>query len=206
VFSATTATRGAELWVAPLDQTPPRITPALTGTRQGQTWTSDVTVSFVVEDPDSAVVSSGCATVQVTQDTPGLSLTCSALSEGGRASVTVVVRRDTTPPQLTCPDAVHADALAGVLLGWTVHDALDPAPQVTVPPLVDLPQQTVELVAVDSAGNRSTCTVAVTIDAVVPAPPPAVGCSCRAAPTGLPWTVLVALALFARRRRVSGTA
>lgn len=86
------------------DTTPPVIAATVTGTLGLNNWyTSDVTVSWSVTDPESDVTSqSGCTAVSVTSDTSGLSLTCEAASTGGTASETVTIKRDTVPPTVTC--------------------------------------------------------------------------------------------------------
>jgi len=82
------------------DMTPPVITPLVTGTLGDNGWyTSDVSVSFAYEDPDSAISSAvGCNLAIQTTDTAGTTFTCTVTSEGGSASGSVTVKRDTTPP------------------------------------------------------------------------------------------------------------
>jgi hypothetical protein len=65
-------------------------------------YTGDVTVTWSVVDPQSSVVTSGCAPTKITADTAGTTLTCIATSDGGTSSATVTVRRDATPPAVTC--------------------------------------------------------------------------------------------------------
>lgn len=88
--------------VAPVDTTPPVVTPAVVGTIGANGWyRSDVNVSWVVSDPESEVTSTaGCEPSVVTQDTPGHILTCQATSAGGTTSQSVTVKRDATPPTI----------------------------------------------------------------------------------------------------------
>ena len=88
----------------PPDPTPPEITYTVTGTLGANGWyVSDVTVSWSVSDPESAVTStSGCGTTTIDYDTTGVTLTCTATSAGGTSSVSVTIERDATPPQITC--------------------------------------------------------------------------------------------------------
>ena len=69
------------------DNTPPSITPVVTGTLNGDWYTSDVNVSWTVTDPESSVTSTtGCSATTVTTDTNGITLPCSATPAGGTAS------------------------------------------------------------------------------------------------------------------------
>jgi hypothetical protein len=85
---------------APPDTTGPVITPNVSGTLGNNGWyTSDVTVSWGVSDPDSPISSSsGCATTTITTDTAGTTLTCTATSAGGTSSESVTIKRDATAP------------------------------------------------------------------------------------------------------------
>ena len=85
------------------DTTPPVITPSINGTLGSNAWyVSDVTVSWTVEDPESAISSSsGCGPTNVNADTAGVTLTCEATSDGGTASQSVTVKRDATKPTLS---------------------------------------------------------------------------------------------------------
>ncbi len=87
------------------DTTPPVITPIVTGTLSPSGWyTSDITVQWTVSDPDSQILSTsyGCGvTTTFTLDFLYASPMCEATSHGGTASVSVPLRRDTTPPQIT---------------------------------------------------------------------------------------------------------
>ncbi len=99
--------------------TPPVIVPTVTGTLGTGGWyTSDVSLSWSVTDPESPVLSStGCGGVAVTEDTAGRTFTCSATSAGGTASVSVTIKRDATAPTVE-------PGLTGKLGqdGWYVSD------------------------------------------------------------------------------------
>lgn len=85
------------------DTTPPVITPVVTGTQVNGWYTTDITVSFTVSDPDSEIVnlSYGCTqTFTYTTDFLYAAPQCEATSHGGTATVTVPLRRDTTPPMI----------------------------------------------------------------------------------------------------------
>lgn len=89
---------------AVVDTTPPVITPNITGTLGDNGWyVSDVNVSWTVTDGESTISSeSGCGPSGVTSDTAGVTFTCTATSAGGTASASVTVKRDATPPTVTC--------------------------------------------------------------------------------------------------------
>jgi hypothetical protein len=102
----------------PGDPTPPVITPVIVGTLGSNGWyTSNVTVNWKVEDPESVILSStGCGATTLTTDTAGTKLTCTATSDGGEASVSKTFRLDKTPPSATPTPARSADAN-----GWYNH-------------------------------------------------------------------------------------
>ncbi len=86
----------------PSDNTAPVITPNVTGTLNGDWYTSDVNISWTVTDDESDVTNTtGCETVTVSEDTTGVTFTCEATSDGGTASESVTVKRDATPPVVT---------------------------------------------------------------------------------------------------------
>jgi len=85
----------------PSDTTPPIITPNVVGTLGSNGWyVSDVTVSWNISDPESAVTSIVYNTPlphTITEDTAGTIFTCTATSAGGTNSVSVTIKRDATP-------------------------------------------------------------------------------------------------------------
>ena len=92
-----------QIMVGP-DTTPPVIIPQITGALGSNGWyTSAVTVSWTVTDPESGIASSsGCGTTTLTANTPGVTITCSATNGAGLpASESVTVKIDRTPQSLT---------------------------------------------------------------------------------------------------------
>jgi len=86
------------------DTTPPIIVPEITGTLGNNGWyTSNVTVSWMVSDPESGIASSsGCATTSLTADTAGVTLQCSATNGAGlSASALRSIKIDTTAPVIS---------------------------------------------------------------------------------------------------------
>jgi hypothetical protein len=97
--------RGIWLWrPADDDLTPPRIASTVSGTSGNAGWfVSDVSVTWDVEDAESAISSQeGCDPATVDADTAGTTLACTATSAGGTSTASIVVMRDTTPPEVTC--------------------------------------------------------------------------------------------------------
>lgn len=96
---------GVWLWRPVTDDlTPPVITPSVSGSPGSNGWyVSDVTVSWSVSDPETEVSEqSGCSSTSVTTDTAGTTISCTATSGGGTRSQSVVVKRDTVHPTVTC--------------------------------------------------------------------------------------------------------
>ena len=86
------------------DVTPPAIRPTIGGDRGTNGWyTSNVSVTWTVTDPESAITSTtGCDAVTLIAETAGRTLTCSATSAGGTATETVTIKIDKTAPTTTC--------------------------------------------------------------------------------------------------------
>lgn len=174
-FTSMNARGGRELWAwAPTasDSTPPVITAAVTGTQGTSGWyTGNATVTFTVSDPESSVSSAtGCATVVVTTDTAGQTLTCTATSAGGTASKSVTVKRDATPPSITCPGAqtVNTTSTTGAPVSFpaaTATDALSTPGVVASPSGSTFPlgATVVTATAMDAASNQASCTFSVTV-------------------------------------------
>lgn len=97
---AVTSNAAAVTWLAPLDTTPPVITPILSGTAgTNGWWTSDVALHWDVSDPETGIASStGCGDVTFTASGQA---TCTATNGVGlTSSVTETVQVDETPPAI----------------------------------------------------------------------------------------------------------
>ena len=92
------------LWRELGNPTPPTIVPHVDGPLGKDGWyTGDVTVTWSVTDLESPIsATTGCEPTLIDADTGGTTLTCSATSFGGTASVGVTIKRDATPPDVTC--------------------------------------------------------------------------------------------------------
>jgi hypothetical protein len=110
--------------VAIPDLTPPVIQPTISGALGAAGWyTGDVQVTWSVTDPESTIgTKTGCGATSVTQDTTGITLTCTATSAGGTSSNDVTLKRDATPPALT----FGATAPAPNAGGWNGSDVSIP--------------------------------------------------------------------------------
>jgi alpha-tubulin suppressor-like RCC1 family protein len=85
----------------PSDATAPVITSTVTGTLGNNGWyRSNVTVTWTITDPESSISSvTGCSTTNITTETTGTVLTCSATNSAGlTASASVTIKMDKTPP------------------------------------------------------------------------------------------------------------
>ncbi|HVX41472.1 MAG TPA: hypothetical protein VHB25_18040, partial [Gemmatimonadaceae bacterium] len=115
--------------VQPSDNTPPVITPTITGPLGQNGWyTGNVTVAWDVKDPDSPIISSsGCDTVRVISDTDGQPITCTATSAGGTNAQTVTIMRDATLPTVTyAGNAGSYTVDQTVAITCTANDATNP--------------------------------------------------------------------------------
>jgi hypothetical protein len=154
------------------DPTPPVVTATVTGTEGNGTppwYTSDVTVTWTVTDPESPISSKSAAcdvTTSITTDTAGQNVTCSATSAGGTTSVTETIRRDATKPTLTPtvtpnPVALNGSATASPNANGGVSGLLssscDPVDTSTVG------TKTVTCTATDNAGNTNTGSATYTV-------------------------------------------
>ena len=109
------------------DHTPPAVTPNVAGTVGSGGWyVSDVRVSWDVQDDESAVTSNtGCEPRTFETDTAGTTVACEATSAGGTATGSVLVKRDITPPTVTCPSPEPVFELyrVGAFVAASVTDA-----------------------------------------------------------------------------------
>jgi hypothetical protein len=122
-----TATGSFNVTVSSTDQTPPVITPSITGKVGDNGWyTGDVTVSWTVSDPDSAISSSsGCDSTTRSTDTDsnGITYICTATSGGGTSTQAVTIMRDTAAPTLQCGSADTSWHATNVSIPCTAADA-----------------------------------------------------------------------------------
>ncbi|MBL8951329.1 MAG: HYR domain-containing protein [Myxococcaceae bacterium] len=180
LFAAHDVQRDEELWSLPLaDTTLPNVEPVIDGGLGESGWyRTDVSVSWRIIDPDSpALAVFDCEGATLTRDTAGEQLDCVAASEAGDRTVSVVVKRDATAPQLTCPATPPPTEATGPDGGFvsigdaTARDALGPV-QIDWSGPRDLPfplgTTVLTATATDPAGNTSSCQVNVVVRDLTP--------------------------------------
>jgi hypothetical protein len=116
---------------APADTTPPVISYTLNGQFPGAPdgdggwWKSDVSLVWTVSEPESptSLAKTGCVNQNVTSDQAATTYSCSATSTGGSAGpVSVSIKRDATPPNLTVLSVKNADGSTYTPGTWTKQD------------------------------------------------------------------------------------
>jgi Ca2+-binding RTX toxin-like protein len=145
------------------DHTAPVVTPAVSGAAGQNGWfVSDVSVDWSVADAESPVLTQdGCDPATVAADTAGTTFTCTASSVGGTGSASTVVRRDTTPPTVTCPSPVPAFEVYQVG-AWVTAAVSDATSGPAGPPAQGVTNTstpgtfTTSVTGADRAGNRTT--------------------------------------------------
>ena len=144
------------------DTTPPLITPAITGPAGSSGWyRGDVQASWTISSASIVRSSSGCDPVPITSDTAGTPLTCTATTAGGTGTNSVTIKRDATPPQLTCasPAPAFATGVTGKRVSARISDALSgpAAPTASAPADTSTPgHKTATVTGSDAAGNTAS--------------------------------------------------
>jgi sugar lactone lactonase YvrE len=164
----------------PTDSTPPIIVPGWTGTPGKSDWyRSNIQLQWSVIDNESTVTSSsGCTPRSVTQDTAGVTFTCTATSAGGTLTRSVTFKRDTVAPTLAfgtptpAPDA-NGWSSGDVSIPFTTSDALSGVDSTSTGTPLTISGQgsglSAQVVVTDLAGNSATFTTpAVKIDRTAP--------------------------------------
>ena len=142
------------------DDTPPVITPSIAGMSGSNGWyRSNVTVTWSVNDGESAVTSAPCAPTTISADTPGQDVTCSATSAGGTDARTVTIKRDWTAPTLTpvvSPNPVLLNGTATATPNATDQTSLLASASCGTPTTSTVGAKSVSCTATDNAGNTNT--------------------------------------------------
>lgn len=82
---------------------PPVITPLISGTLGNNGWyVSNVTVTWQIHSESIIRETEGCDPVTIDYDTVGVTLTCFVAGDGGEAEKSVTIKRDATPPEVSC--------------------------------------------------------------------------------------------------------
>ena len=105
------APRAPGLPDVPGDETPPVVTPVITGTLGSAGWyVTNVTVNWTVSDPESLILSTtGCNATTLTANTTGTPLSCTAESDGGTTTIGKTFKIDKTPPAASASPSRSAD-------------------------------------------------------------------------------------------------
>ena len=159
-----------------VDGTGPVITPNVSGTLGSGGWyTSDVTVSWDLQDPETGISSStGCSASNLTLETAGTTLTCTATNNVSLSnSVAVTIKIDKTAPVLSLPSGITTPATgpsgAVVTYSASATDNLDPSVSVICSPAsggtFGVGTTTVNCSASDEAGNAASGSFLVTVTA-----------------------------------------
>lgn len=161
-----------------LDSTPPSIQPVVNPAPSPGGWNrTDVTVSWTVSDPESAIsTSSGCGAVTLSADSAGTTLTCTATNAAGLSgSASVTVRLDKTPPAISALPAPLSNAAgwnnSNVTVTFTCSDALSGVSLLsnTATTLsASGPAQSALATCRDFAGNETTGGIKINIDKAPP--------------------------------------
>jgi len=158
-----------------IDPTPQVVTPNISGTLGSNGWyVSDVTVSWTVGDPQSAILSStGCDPVILSVDTAWQTFTCSATSDGGTTMESVTIQRDATVPFVSLvspPNGATYVLLQVITADWVVTDGVSGIGSVSaIAPNGGLIDTTTAgtnaftVSATDVAGNTTTVTHTYTV-------------------------------------------
>lgn len=152
----------------PTDATPPVIIASVSGTLGNNGWyVSDVTVSWNVSDPESAISSSsGCGPTTINTDTAGTTLTCTATSAGGTSSESVTIMRDATVPTVSCNAAAFILNQPDAQVSATISDTLSGPLNATEYGAADTSSvglKNVSITGYDNAGNSTTTSCSYTI-------------------------------------------
>jgi hypothetical protein len=163
-----------------VDLTPPSITPSISGTLGQNGWyTSSVTVTWNVSDPESGISSkTGCDPVSLATETTGVVYTCSAINGAGLAnSASVTIKIDLTPPLIT-PSVNGTLGLDGwyvgnVSVGWSAGDPISGVASSMgcgdYSQTTDTPGTTLTCSATNGAGLTAAKSVTIKRDATPPA-------------------------------------
>ncbi len=158
-------TTHASKWLAlrRTDTTPPIVTSSVSGSQGLNGWyRGNVAVSWTKTDAQSGILTStGCGPTTISTDTAATTLTCSATSAGGTTTKSVTVKRDATPPTLTCSGGPFLLNAQNAKVGVTVTDAMSGPVVGSVFVNADTSsagRKSALLAGIDKAGNIATTT------------------------------------------------
>lgn len=162
------------LGIAPPDATPPVVNGTLApSTPDGSNgwYRTAPAVTWTVSEPDSAVQSSGCQNGTDPADTPGRTITCTAISDGGVTGRSLSYKKDSTPPSLAAtlsPTAPKVGQAASASPNATDATAGVAGQSCGTPNTSSAGPHTVTCSATDDAGNQATQTLSYSVTPVSP--------------------------------------
>ena len=194
------------------DPTGPVLSPTVNGTLGANGWyTSDVSLTWNVTDPESPVTStSSCDPSSVTTDTTGQTFTCSATSAGGTTTESVTIKRDATPPNATATPAPLPNSngwhKGTVTVKFTGADATSGIASCSPDEILTAEGagQAASGTCTDQAGNVSAPAMITDINIDVTAP--IVSANAAPAPSGSGWNVTPVVVSFSAIDALSGVA
>jgi hypothetical protein len=124
-------------------------------------YRSAPSATWSINDPESSVRTSGCATTPQVADTAAGAVTCRATSGGGTTERSLPYRKDATPPALAAKLSATPRLGANVTALPNATDATSgvAAQLCGAPDTSELGEQTLTCSAVDNAGNQATQTL-----------------------------------------------
>src|SRR5262249_35673177 len=134
-------------------------------------YTSDVSLTWLVTDPESTVDSStGCDSHNVVADTSGQSFTCTASSAGGSDQQSGTIKRDPTKPTLVFSSPAQSHTVdQAVNITCQAQDATSGLASQTCPQAqgptytFGLGAHTLSASAADNAGNSNSAQTSFTV-------------------------------------------
>ncbi|HKY54665.1 MAG TPA: HYR domain-containing protein [Anaerolineales bacterium] len=161
------------------DNTAPVINPTISGTAGSNGWyTSNVGVTWSVTDAESGIASSnGCSATNLTSETTGVTLTCSASNNAGLSnSVSVTIKIDKTNPVISFVSRLPAANANGwnnsdVTVNWSCSDGFSGVVSASISQTVSTEgaNQSTTGTCQDLAGNSASNTQSgINIDKTIP--------------------------------------
>lgn len=153
------------------DNTPPLVVPSVVGTLGSNGWyTSDVLLSWTVDDPESAITARSCPPASVTTNTTGTTFTCSATSSGGTTTQTITLKRDANAPLIQFSNNAGTYTVDQTIsIACAASDAISLVASVNCPsPSADAysfgpGEHIVTATATDHAGNTATASTSFSV-------------------------------------------
>ncbi|HEY7631735.1 MAG TPA: LamG domain-containing protein, partial [Thermoleophilaceae bacterium] len=151
------------------DTTAPVVSPAVSGPLGKNGWyVGNVTVGWNIATHSFVRSQTGCDPVVVTTDTGGGSFSCHATTVAGSGSSSTTVKRDATPPTVTCssPAPTFAVGASGKQVAASVSDALSGPASTKASAAASTSsagKKTVTVSGTDLAGNVGTASCPYTV-------------------------------------------